>query len=211
MPITEKQLLANRQNAQKSTGPRTDTGKRRSSQNAITHGLRAQDNVIDSPHLKESPDEYENLIASLIDELNPDGAFQTQLVHKIANCLWRQRRAVHAETAHLNNSLAADRIASELRFHASPNSPNTLTDKDREDLSRMIAKAQAIPTGVFSANLLRYELRNDLQLARSYKLLRHLQRLQKTKILQDYYDDYLNIPNEPISHALEDPELIVTI
>ncbi len=205
MPITEKQLSANRQNALKSTGPQTPAGKRRASQNAVTHGLHAKDNVIDSPHLKESPEEYEALIDSLSDELNPEGEFQTQLVHKIANCLWRQRRAIHAETAHLNRNLSADSIASDLRFH------NNLTDKERADLSRMLAKAQAIPTGDFSANLLRYELRNDLQLARAYRLLRHLQRLQKTKILQDYYDDYLNMQNEPISPELKSPEPIVTM
>ncbi len=206
MPVTEKQLIANRQNAQKSTGPRTETGKRRSSQNAVKHGLRTTDTVINSPHLKEDPAEYKNLITSLIAELNPDGAFQTELVHKIANCLWRQRRAINAETAHLNQSLAEDRIAQTSSIDA-----KALTDKDREDLCNIVAKARSIPTGLFSLNLLRYELRNDLQLARSYKLLRHLQRLQKTKILQDYYDDYLHIPNEPISPQLKEPEPLVTI
>ena len=35
MSISEKQLLANSNNAQKSTGPRTETGKKISSQNAV--------------------------------------------------------------------------------------------------------------------------------------------------------------------------------
>jgi len=209
MPITEKQLIANRHNAQQSTGPQTSAGKRRASQNAVKHGLHAKDNVIDSPHLKESAAEYEALITSLIDELNPVGEFQTQLVHKIANCLWRQRRAIYAETAHLNQSLSADRIANDVYRRTLPNDSENLTAKDREDLSRMLAKARAVPTGIFSADLLRYELRNDLQLARAYRLLRHLQRLQKTKILQDYYDDYLNMENEPISRDLKEPEPIV--
>ena len=37
--VTEKQLTANRQNALKSTGPRTIDGKAKASKNAITHGL----------------------------------------------------------------------------------------------------------------------------------------------------------------------------
>jgi hypothetical protein len=36
---TEKQIAANRQNALKSTGPRSPAGKRRSSHNAYRHGL----------------------------------------------------------------------------------------------------------------------------------------------------------------------------
>lgn len=38
-PISEKRLAAHRANALKSTGPRTQEGKRRSSQNSRTHGL----------------------------------------------------------------------------------------------------------------------------------------------------------------------------
>jgi hypothetical protein len=36
---SEKQIAANRANAQRSTGPRTAVGKMRSSQNAYRHGL----------------------------------------------------------------------------------------------------------------------------------------------------------------------------
>jgi len=36
---SERQILANRRNAQKSTGPKTALGKKRSSKNAYNHGL----------------------------------------------------------------------------------------------------------------------------------------------------------------------------
>ena len=39
---SDKQREANRRNAQRSTGPRSAAGKRRSSQNALRHGLSAQ-------------------------------------------------------------------------------------------------------------------------------------------------------------------------
>ena len=40
--ISQARLEANRRNAKKSTGPRTEEGKRRSSLNAITHGMTAR-------------------------------------------------------------------------------------------------------------------------------------------------------------------------
>ncbi len=43
---TEAQILANRRNAQKSTGTRTREGKAAVSQNAVKHGLLARQAVI---------------------------------------------------------------------------------------------------------------------------------------------------------------------
>ena len=40
--ISRARLKANRNNAKRSTGPKSKVGKRRSSQNAIKHGLRAK-------------------------------------------------------------------------------------------------------------------------------------------------------------------------
>ena len=75
MSTSEKQLNAIRQNAQKSTGPKTETGKKNSSQNAITHGLHATDIVLNSPHLTESPTLYDQLVDSLFEELKPIGGW----------------------------------------------------------------------------------------------------------------------------------------
>ena len=44
---SERQLTANRRNAQKSTGPKSRAGKRRASQNANRHGLSAR-NLLDA-------------------------------------------------------------------------------------------------------------------------------------------------------------------
>jgi hypothetical protein len=41
MTLSEKQLLANRRNADSSTGPRTPEGKAAVSRNALAHGLTA--------------------------------------------------------------------------------------------------------------------------------------------------------------------------
>jgi hypothetical protein len=40
--VSDRQIAANRFNAQKSTGPRTQKGKRRSRRNAFRHGMTAE-------------------------------------------------------------------------------------------------------------------------------------------------------------------------
>ena len=43
MPTSQKQIDANRRNAQKSTGPRTDAGKAESRRNAVVHALTGEE------------------------------------------------------------------------------------------------------------------------------------------------------------------------
>jgi len=50
---TEAQIHANRQNAQKSTGPKTAEGKAAVSQNAVKHGLIASEAVITGENLAD--------------------------------------------------------------------------------------------------------------------------------------------------------------
>ena len=66
---TEKQIQANRNNAKKSTGPRTEQGKAASSQNALKHGLLARDAVLPG----EDPADYEAQIAALEADIQPEG------------------------------------------------------------------------------------------------------------------------------------------
>ncbi len=53
---TQEQTNANRTNAQSSTGPKTTEGKATSSQNAVTHGFFAKNDVISG----EDPAFYES-------------------------------------------------------------------------------------------------------------------------------------------------------
>ncbi|MBX3022003.1 MAG: hypothetical protein KF799_10030 [Bdellovibrionales bacterium] len=85
---TEKQNEANRQNAQRSTGPRTNEGKRTSSLNALKHGLFARIHILPS----ESVEDFQNLEASLRDELKPQSLLQEIYFSKIVEILWRMRR-----------------------------------------------------------------------------------------------------------------------
>ena len=87
MASTE-QIKANRLNALKSTGPRTAKGKARSSRNALTHGLTAQEIVIPG----EDPAAYQAFRQQLIDDLQPNGSCELDLVERLAATFWRLRR-----------------------------------------------------------------------------------------------------------------------
>lgn len=90
---TEKQIEANRQNAAKSSGPRTSEGKARVALNAVKHGLLAQRVVL--PH--EDEREFEELSLGLEQRLQPVGELEELLVGMIAAHAWRLRRLMLVE------------------------------------------------------------------------------------------------------------------
>src|SRR5438132_11960419 len=89
-----RQLETNRQNAQRSTGPRTDEGKRASRRNALRHGLTAE-TVIE---ILEDPDDYKAFEANIIADYDAHTAVERELVLRLASLLWRIRRATGIET-----------------------------------------------------------------------------------------------------------------
>ena len=86
---TEAQITANRLNAQKSTGPRTDEGKEASSQNAFKHGLFVNKAVIRD----ESQEEYDRHREALLAEWNPIGQMEAIVTERLVNLTWRLERA----------------------------------------------------------------------------------------------------------------------
>lgn len=93
--ISERKLAANRANAQLSTGPRTPEGKRKSSRNAMKHGLLSEQILLDH----DEADEFDALKESLYADLQPVGALEEVLVDRIIVSVWFQRRALQAEAA----------------------------------------------------------------------------------------------------------------
>lgn len=97
MGISEAKLIANRANAQKSTGPRTPEGKARVRLNALKHGILASEAVIRAGEGAEEAEAFEALLAELKNDLTPAGALEELLVEKLAVIIWRWRRVLRYE------------------------------------------------------------------------------------------------------------------
>lgn len=92
---SERQLRANRANAQKSTGPRTVEGKHASSRNAISHGMTSLRVVLDG----EDAALYQTMMRELLEQFRPTTILETTLIQQLANVLWRLRRSTVYEAA----------------------------------------------------------------------------------------------------------------
>ena len=89
-----KQIEANRRNALKSTGPRSEEGKQRASQNAVRHGLTAE--TVVEPI--EDPEDYKAFEQAVAANYDVESAVERELVLRLASLLWRLRRATSIET-----------------------------------------------------------------------------------------------------------------
>jgi len=91
---TQKQIAANRRNAQKSTGPRTDHGKSISRLNARRDGFTGQIIILDA----EDRPHFEKFQSSLIADLQPKTTLELSLAHAIAWDTWRLNHLRAVET-----------------------------------------------------------------------------------------------------------------
>ena len=108
--ISDKQVLANQNNANLSTGPQTETGKAVSSSNATRHGIFSAQLILQD----EEPEDFRTLVTALQVDLRPVGALELTLVERIAVTIWRQRRLVRAETARLNLARRDEEVAADV-------------------------------------------------------------------------------------------------
>ena len=92
---SERQIEANRLNAQRSTGPRSPDGKARVASNALKHGLTGKQIVLPN----ENAEEFEAFRIALWYDLAPQSSLEEELAGKIVADTWRLRRVPILEAA----------------------------------------------------------------------------------------------------------------
>ena len=98
---TPAQVLANRENAQHSTGPRSEEGRAKSSMNALRHGLATRGLIV----LPGQEPAFEELEQGLLTGLQPTGELQDVLFKRILESAWNLHRCRLAEgQLYLNGS-----------------------------------------------------------------------------------------------------------
>jgi hypothetical protein len=129
---SDKKAEANRQNALKSTGPKTPEGKDAVRLNALRHGLRSEEILlrgVDEEALRE-------LGQNLRNELQPAGELENLLVDRIISAYWRLRRLGRVEAGIFAWELygeLAERARQEARTH------------EKTDLDQLIEKTSSPP------------------------------------------------------------------
>jgi len=147
----------NRENAKKSTGPRTVAGKQRSSLNALRHGLTGQTVVLPSDDLVA----YERHCKGFFNQYQPKNPTEVQLTQTVADLSWRLNRA----TAFENNMLA---------LGITEHSHTIDTENDQVHTALAMAKTFREQSQAF-ANLALYEHRLSVRHDKALKQLREMQ------------------------------------
>jgi hypothetical protein len=89
-----RQIEANRQNALRSTGPKTEEGKQQSRRNALRHGFTAETVIEPLEHAEE----YRAFEDAIVSEYLPRTPVEQELVYRLASLFWRLRRATLIDT-----------------------------------------------------------------------------------------------------------------
>jgi hypothetical protein len=100
---TPARVIANQQNCQKSTGPKTEQGKKRSSMNAVKHGMRAETVLLRT----ENTQAFQEHVDRWMNDWQPVSEAQRWFAERAAISAWRCNRCVREETERLNMRLNA--------------------------------------------------------------------------------------------------------
>ena len=164
--LTDKQLAANRANAQLSTGPKTEEGKRRSSLNARRHNLTGQVTAMPA----EDRIAHDAFSEALIRSIAPEGALELQLAQRIATDSWR-----------LNRSSAIEDNIFALGFTDHGDKIET----DHPEMHAALTAARTFTREAKSIELLTlYEQRINRSIQKNLALLQQLQATRKAEMKQ---------------------------
>ena len=177
-------MKANQENAKKSTGPTSIEGKKRSSMNAMTHGILSTITTLPG----ENEEFMQGLREDILNTYQPQDTMERCLVDRITIAMVRQVRLSQAEAEKLKLSMRpevmADNLSNHLRhvslMHARSRDSAEEGGSALMDHMRVISR---IPQGVDITLMTRYQVQLDNDLYRAMNALEKY-RNSKAKIIE---------------------------
>src|SRR6476660_5171088 len=159
---SQKQIDANRLNAQKSTGPNTPEGRDAVRFNALRHGLTAKHAVLDN----ENEQEFQEMLEAFEAGHQPVGPTENLLVQQMVMAAWRLKRLRAVETGLFNIRM----------FDLSERIKNDYTGMPPTERQAFVFLDDSRSAGAIES-LSRYETRIERSF---YRALHELQRLRSS-------------------------------
>jgi hypothetical protein len=169
-PLPTDRAEINRTNAQHSTGPKTEAGKKQSSLNALRHGLTGQIVVMPTEDLAA----YQLHLKSFTGEYHPEGATEAHLVQALADTSWRLNRVAALETNLLNLGIA------------NATSPISDAPQQVQDALSIVSALESQSKAL--SNLSMHSQRLSRQFERTVAQLRDLQKTRRAQEKQELND-----------------------
>jgi hypothetical protein len=129
-PVSERKIQANRRNALRSTGPKTERGKRTVARNVLKYGFLAREVVITAGDGEESLQEFHALVEDVGNSYEPVGIIEETLVQTIATTMWRKARVIRAENGEIRKRLDTLKVDRALRNSDKGNLGLALSEMD---------------------------------------------------------------------------------
>jgi hypothetical protein len=169
---TKARREANRRNAKRSTGPRSERGKATASANAVKHGVfarpvpaqgfLARDGILRSALADESADEFSAFLDRFNEALAPRDALDAMLVEKMALALWRYRRLRRFERS---------KVDWEISFKERCVANEGYSEARKPGMAEGRAERRLLPDEETLQKILRYEAALEREWMRCYALL----------------------------------------
>ncbi len=205
---SEKQIKANRENAKKSTGPRTNSGKTRIAKNALKHGFLAQDAVLPG----EDPAEFDQHLTSFEETYLPRNRVEKEIVRQIADVSWRIQRLSRIETAVIAAGIDNTRRTSSLFNYETGPMP-----EDRQERTHILGWTMLTRTKLLNS-LARYDGHLSRRFFRGVELMidirreeRQLREAREARELEPGYNPdppLIRYEPPPMPDSPNDPPLV---
>ncbi len=181
--VSARKIEANRRNSRKSTGPKTASGKKRVSGNAIRHGFFAKGLLVQHPDGKEDPAEYDDFYQRVLEYYQPVGWIEEFRVHEIVSLSWRRRRSLRWESGTIAKALA------DLSYQRRQSRDGLAETDSTPSGDPEITDHLLLPSNAELDGLLRYEAMIHRQLNHAIGEIERLQaRRKEGPILANGYD-----------------------